>query len=144
MDGIERIKVLASEIIDEDLKKITDYLITREDMNDKYLNEEKSIKQMVEFINDTAYKELSKKKQSNFKGYCVQDETVYGWAIHYWDESNKDLGLVEEVKEEPKEESSKDLEEATEETVKEIEVIPQKADKPKWVAEGQLSLFDVY
>jgi len=48
------------------------------------------------------------------------------------------------VEEEPKEESSKDLEEATEETVKEIEVIPQKADKPKWVAEGQLSLFDVY
>ena len=47
MEGIERIKILASEVKDTALLKIVDYLLSRKDMNDKYLNEEKSLKQMV-------------------------------------------------------------------------------------------------
>ena len=35
MEGIERIKVLASEIKDKPLLKIIEYLLTRTDMNDK-------------------------------------------------------------------------------------------------------------
>ncbi len=137
MDGIERIKILASEIIDEDLKKITDYLITRKDMNEKYLNEEKSFKQMVEFINDIAYKELSKKKQSGFKGYHVCDETVYGWAIHYWDESNESLGLNKIPQAKIQEaELAKD-----EESTKVRKVEQKKSIKKEWIPEGQLSLF---
>lgn len=133
MDGIERIKVLASEIIDEDLKRIIDYLLTREDMNEKYLNEEKSIKQMVEFINDTAYKELSKKKESGFKGCFVENEKVYNWAIHYWDESNEFLGLN-------KKENIEQLEESKLES-NERKIEPKKSVKKEWVPEGQLSLF---
>lgn len=165
MDGIERIKILASEIIDEDLKKITDYLITRTDMNEKYLNEEKSIKQMVTFINDTAKKQLSKKKQSGFVGQFINDETVFGWAIHYWDESNKSLGIKseEELKKENAERikhnkeqmelrkqqlkeqkvTRKKQEETIKEDSKEVveKVEPIKESKPKWVPEGQLTLF---
>ncbi len=140
MDGIERIKVLASEIIDDDLKKITDYLITREDMNEKYLNEEKSIKQMVNFINNTAKKELSKKGKSGFVGQFISDEVVFGWAIHYWDESNESLGLN---KKETEVESAKELTEDSSEKDEKVEkIVPVKNDKPKWVAEGQLTLFD--
>lgn len=157
MDGIERIKVLASEIIDEDLKKITDYLITREDMNEKYLNEEKSIKQMVDFINNTARKELSKKQKSGFVGQFISDENVFGWAIHYWDESNKSLGIKseEELKKENAERIRHNKEQMElrkqqladqkanrkrqEGTIK--EVVELKESKSKWVPEGQLSLF---
>jgi hypothetical protein len=57
MKGIERIKILSSDIKDEQLKSIIDYLLSRTDMNDKYLNEEKSLSQMIKFImreaNDT-------------------------------------------------------------------------------------------
>ena len=113
MEGIERIKVLASEIKDKPLLKIIEYLLTRTDMNDKYLNEEKTLKQMVEFIKNNAIA-------------MIEDETVYSWAIHYFDETNKDLELSNENKQD---------------TVKEEIKKPIKKEN-KWVAEGQLSLFE--
>lgn len=117
MEGIERIKALASEIKDPALLKIVEYLLSREDMNDKYLNESKSLKKMVDFIKGQA-----KNKSKNGMA-MIEDEVVYGWAIHYWDENNKDL----DIKEEPEE-------------VKEVKPI-KKVQKKEWVAEGQLSLF---
>ncbi len=117
MEGIERIKALASEIKDPALLKVVEYLLSREDMNDKYLNESKSLKSMVDFIKGQA------KKQAKNGMAMIEDEVVYGWAIHYWDENNKDL----DIKEEPEE-------------VKEVKPI-KKVQKKEWVAEGQLSLF---
>ncbi len=120
MEGIERIKVLASEIKDKPLLKIIEYLLTRTDMNDKYLNEEKTLKQMVEFIKNNA------KKHAQNGIAMIEDETVYSWAIHYFDETNKDLELSNENKQD---------------TVKEEIKKPIKKEN-KWVAEGQLSLFE--
>ena len=120
MEGIERIKVLASDIKDKPLLKIIEYLLTRTDMNDKYLNEEKNLKQMVEFIKSNA------KKHAQNGIAMIEDETVYGWAIHYFDETNKDLELSNENKQD---------------TVKEEIKKPIKKEN-KWVAEGQLSLFE--
>lgn len=120
MEGIERIKVLASEIKDKPLLKIIEYLLTRTDMNDKYLNEEKTLKQMVEFIKNNA------KKHAQNGIAMIEDESVYGWAIHYFDETNKDLELSNENKQD---------------TVKEEIKKPIKKEN-KWVAEGQLSLFE--
>lgn len=127
MKGIERIKVLGSEVEDKPLLKIIDYLISREDMNEKYLNEEKSLKQMVEFIKREA------KKQAKNGMAWIEDEVVFGWAIHYFDETNKGLGLTEEKAE--KEENTEVQEEKVE--------IKKSIKKEKWVAEGQLSLFDL-
>lgn len=128
MEGIERIKVLASEIKNKATLNVIDYLVSREDMNEKYLNEEKSLKQMVEFIRNNA------KKQAQDGIAIIEDSTVYGWAIHYWDESNEDLKLkasnkklIEEVEEQP--------------IVNNEKTIPK--NKKGWVPEGQLSLFDV-
>lgn len=145
MEGIERIKMLASEIKDEALLQIVNYLLTREDMNEKYLNEEKSLKQMVDFIRKSA------KEKANGKGWIMlKDEDVYNYAIHYFDETNESLGLVT-VKE------NKNISTIAENAVKEVQnkteleksendvVVPSEKNKKKkgWVPEGQLSLFDL-
>ncbi len=149
MEGIERIKALAADVEDADLLKVIDYLLTREDMDEKYLNEEKSLKQMVEFINSEAKEKISEKAKSGFNGYYFSDETVYGWAIHYWDEPNENLGLTPKSKKttvkEELTEDEEELEETEEKTVPKIEKIEpkKKSTKKEWISEGQLSLFDV-
>lgn len=88
MDGIERIKKLAEGQKDKPLLKVVEYLLSRTDMNEKYLNEEKNLKGMIIFIR------MEAKKQAVNGVAMIEDEVVYGWAIHYFDESNKDLGLT--------------------------------------------------
>ena len=151
MDGIERIKTLASEIKDEALLEIINYLVSREDMNEKYLNEEKSLAQMVEFIKGEA------RKQEKNGMAMIKDEVVFGWAIHYFDESNADLGLI--TKKEEKNSTVKDKmivekeEKAliSEKTVQKVAISEPKttekeqnsvkSSKKTYVPEGQLTLF---
>ncbi len=118
--GLERIKKLSAKVKDKAVLKIIDYLLSRKDMNEKYLNEEKTLTQMIEFI-----KSKAKEKATNGVA-MIEDDEVYSWAIHYFDESNKDLKISKtkedvEVKEEKKS------------TVKKTK---------NWIPEGQLSLFD--
>lgn len=124
MEGIERIKVLASEVKDEAVLEIVKYLISRTDMNDKYLNEEKSLKQMIDFI----LKEAKKKSENNMA--MIKDDVVFGWAIHYWDEDNKDLDL-----------SSSDNVKNIETKEKVVQEKTNKVVKKDWTPEGQLTLF---
>lgn len=124
MNGIERIKVLASEVKDEAVLEIVRYLISRTDMNDKYLNEEKSLKQMIDFI----LKEAKKKSENNMA--MIKDDVVFGWAIHYWDEDNKDLDL-----------SSSDNVKNIEKKEKVVQEKTNKIVKKDWNPEGQLTLF---
>ena len=124
MEGIERIKVLASEVKDEAVLEIVKYLISRTDMNDKYLNEEKSLKQMIDFI----LKEAKKKSENNMA--MIKDDVVFGWAIHYWDEDNKDLDL-----------SSSDNVKNIEKKEKVVQGKTNKVVKKDWTPEGQLTLF---
>ncbi len=124
MEGIERIKVLASEVKDEAVLEIVKYLISRTDMNDKYLNEEKSLKQMIDFI----LKEAKKKSENNMA--MIKDDVVFGWAIHYWDEDNKDLDL-----------SSSDNVKNIEKKEKVVQEKTNKIVKKDWTPEGQLTLF---
>lgn len=118
--GLERIKKLSAEVKDKAVLKIIDYLLSRKDMNEKYLNEEKSLTQMIEFI-----KSKAKEKATNGVA-MIEDDEVYSWAIHYFDESNKDL-KISKIKE--------DVE------VKEEKKSTVKKNK-NWIPEGQLSLFD--
>lgn len=138
MDGIERIKVLASEIKDKAILNIVDYLLSREDMNEKYLNEEKSLKQMVSYIKKEAH------KQAQDGMAMVEDKEVYGWAIHYFDETNEDLGFIQkQIKNEPKstdEESKKEVKLVEE---KESGVVKEPTKSTRWIPEGQISLFDL-
>lgn len=141
MDGIERIKVLASEVKDEQVLEIVNYLLTREDMNEKYLNEEKSLKQMLEFIGKEVKKQFKPVSiGSGVQMSCASNEKVYSIAIHYWDESNKDLGLDKKEEKKVKQSDKSNLE--TKEIINKKEKTEStKSKKKEWVAEGQLSLF---
>lgn len=136
MLGIERIKVLGSEVKDKALLKVIEYLVSREDMNEKYLNEEKSLKQMVEYIKSEA------KKQAVNGMAMIEDEEVYGWAIHYFDETNEKLGLKVETKNivKPLEKNIKEAEKMEKGEVSKEEITLRVA-RDKNVPEGQLTLF---
>lgn len=118
--GLERIKKLSAKVKDKAVLKIINYLLSREDMNEKYLNEEKSLTQMIEFI-----KAKAKEKATNGVA-MIEDDEVYSWAIHYFDESNKDL-KISKIKEDD------EVKEEKKSTVKK---------NRNWIPEGQLSLFD--
>lgn len=118
--GLERIKKLSAKVKDKAVLKIIDYLLSRKDMNEKYLNEEKTLTQMIEFI-----KAKAKEKATNGVA-MIEDDEVYSWAIHYFDESNKDLKIS-------KTKSDVEVKEEKKSTVKK---------NKNWIPEGQLSLFD--
>lgn len=87
MNGIERLKVLAEGQDDKALLKVVDYLLTREDLDKYYLNEEKSLKNMVDYIKETARKQCK-------NVYCyVEDEVVYEWAADYFIKTDEELGI---------------------------------------------------
>lgn len=65
---------------DANLKLICDYLLSRQDMQEKLNNPNKSIEKMFSYIRNQA-----KKKAVN--GCAVIGDTeVFGWAVHYYDE----------------------------------------------------------
>lgn len=124
LDGIERIKILAKEVKDKSLLKIIDYLLTRNDMNDKYLNEEKSLSQMIQYI-----KAEAKKRAINGVA-VIEDEEVYNLAIHYFDEANSNLKINNNVDLKETKLSEKSVLKRNKETNK----------KKQYIPEGQLSL----
>jgi hypothetical protein len=120
-EGMERIKILASDVKDNAVLEIVNYLLSREDMNEKYLNEEKSLKEMLEYIRSKAII----KAVNNMA--IIKDEEVFSWAIHYFDETNNDLKINStENKVEQKNEKVVDK---------------NKNVKKEWISEGQLTLF---
>lgn len=63
-----------------DLKLICEYLLGREDMQEKLNNPNKSIDKMFSYIRNQA-----KKKAVNGCA-VISDTEVFGWAVHYYDE----------------------------------------------------------
>ena len=116
MDGIERLKKLSEGQEDPSLLRVIEYLSNIDDMSEMFLNTDKSLKNMVDYIKGEA-KKLSK------DGYCwVEDGIVYQWAVDYWSKSDDELG-IKKVTPKPKVE------------VKKEEVVPEVQQV------GQLSLF---
>ena len=56
MNGIERLKKLAEGQEDPPLLRVIEYLVNIDDMSDKYLNETKTLKGMVDYIKGEAKK----------------------------------------------------------------------------------------
>lgn len=101
MKGIERIKQFFEKEKDQNIKKVAEYLINREDMNDKFLNEEKNLTDMWSYIKDQA-------KEKAVNGCAVlEDQDVYNLAVHYFDETNEALGISKAKKTTPKAETKK-------------------------------------
>lgn len=118
MKGVDRLKKIAEGQENPSLLKVTEYLVDIDELDEMYLNVDKSLKSMVDYIKNQANK-LSK------DGYCwVEDTTVYEWAVNYWSKSDEELG-IKKITPTPK----------TKAEVTHDEVIPE----VKHV--GQLSLF---
>lgn len=67
---------------DKNLKLICEYLLNREDMQEKLNNPNKSIDKMFSYIRNQA-------KKKGVNGCAVISDTeVFGWAVHYYDEED--------------------------------------------------------
>lgn len=87
MTGFERLKEQVKNQEDKALLQTIDYLLSREDMEQKYLNEEKTVEDMVKFIKDKA-----RKYMKNGWNY-ITNEVVYAWAIMYFSLPNSFLKI---------------------------------------------------
>ncbi len=87
MEGIKRLSEMIKGQKDKYLIKIISYLMLQEEMDKAYLNEEKNLKGMTEYI-----RKLAKKEAINGVA-IIEDETVYQWAKDYFNKSNKELGI---------------------------------------------------
>lgn len=87
MTGLERLKSLSKDSKNPSLLKVIDYLETRKDMYEKYLNEEKTPDQMWQYIREKAM-ELQVDNCA-----FLDDKVVYAWAISYFLFSNEYLGI---------------------------------------------------
>jgi len=116
MDGIKRIQEMATGQKDYVLLEVVKYLISREDMNEKYLNKEKTLKGMAQYIQGEIIKDFCKKMNTTNPSSFAQEvkydgkttrclavgmsrEKTFELAITYFDKSNEELGIkLEEVK----------------------------------------------
>lgn len=116
MEGIMRIKQMAEGQKDYVLLEIVKYLISRTDMNEKYSNEEKTLKGMAEYIQGEIIKDFCKKmktdnpqkfaqnikygeKSINCLAVGMSEKRTFELAIQYFDKSNKELGIHKKEKE---------------------------------------------
>lgn len=87
MNGFDRLKEQVKDQQDMALKQTVDYLLSRNDMEQKYLNEEKTLEGMCKFIRSKANKHMR-----NGWGY-VTNELVYAWAVMYFSLPDKILKI---------------------------------------------------
>lgn len=116
MDGIKRINEMANGQKDFVLLEIVKYLTSRIDMDEKYLNIEKSLKGMAKYIQGEIIKGFCNKMNTdnpenfaqevkygkkNLKCLVVgmSEQRTFELAINYFNKSNKELGIKEEKKE---------------------------------------------
>lgn len=90
MKGFERLKVMEKEENNSFISEIVEYLLTRKDMEDKFLNEKKTLNKMNEFIQQKALSLCidNKKKLGNssikYSSVGLNNNQVYLWAIMYF------------------------------------------------------------
>ncbi len=90
MTGYERLTELMQGQMDQALIKVVEYLKNLEGIEDLFLNEEKDLKGMCDYVKSKA-KELAVNNVA-----VVEDEIVYQWSLTYWQQSNEALGIKKE------------------------------------------------
>ena len=110
MDGIQRIQEMATGQKDFVLLEIVKYLTSRTDMDNKYLNKEKNLKEMALYIQGELMKNFCKNMNTtipasfaqdvNYNGKSVKclaigmsEEKIYELAINYFNKNNEELGI---------------------------------------------------
>lgn len=88
MNGIERLKEMLKGQKDKYLKIIVNYLINQTEMDEYFLNEEKNLKDMAEYIKKNA------RKETKGSVAVIEDERVFKWAKDYFVKSNKESEIT--------------------------------------------------
>ena len=92
MEGKERLEQETIEMNNYNVVLIFNYIKDQDELQEKFDNEEKTIKGMYEFI-------CGKAKTLAQNGVAaVNDKVVYLWAITYFCKSNEELGIKKEEK----------------------------------------------
>ena len=72
------------------VKKIGNYLLSREDLVSKLDNPKKSLKECFDYILIQIAKQAT--KENNVALACGEDEEIYSLAVHYFDEDDIEVG----------------------------------------------------
>lgn len=113
MEGIKRIEKMAEGQKDFVLLEVVKYLMSRTDMNEKYLNEQKTLKGMSLYIQSEIMKDFCKRmntknpssfaQEVKYDGKSVRclavgmsEQRTYELAINYFEKSNEELGIKPE------------------------------------------------
>ncbi|MCI8397690.1 MAG: hypothetical protein HFJ52_08870 [Clostridia bacterium] len=87
MTGIEWLKEQVKDQKDLALKQTVDYLLNRDELQEKYLQEDKTVEGMAQFIRSKGTKYLQ-----NGWNY-ITNEVVYAWAVMYYSLPNEFLKI---------------------------------------------------
>lgn len=131
MNGFDRLREQIEGKKNPALVATVDYLLTRDDMENKYLNEEKNIEEMEDFINANA------NKTKDNRWTYVTNEVVFAWAVMYYSFPNSFLKIE---KKKPKESKKVENTKATNKNnVIELNEAREKLEKKKETE--QISIF---
>lgn len=134
MTGFERLKEQVKDQEDKALLQTVDYLLSREDMEQKYLNPEKTIEEMAKFIHDKGIKYM--KNGWNY----ITNEVVYAWAIMYFSLPNSFLKIEKKDADKSKNKTKTSSKKASSKNnVVSLEKAKENMEKKKETA--QISLF---
>lgn len=132
MKGIKRLADMLEGQKDKYLNIIVNNLMLHTEMDEVFLNKEKNLKDMAEYIKGLARKEA----RNNVA--VIEDEVVFQWSRDYFNKSNKELGIA---KKENKVHKTKDTESDDEfGSIFSVENRDKVEDKEKI---EQISLFDI-
>lgn len=91
MDGIQRLAQMLEGQKDKYLINIVNHLMLHTELNQAFLNEEKNLKDMAQYIKDNA------RKQATGGVAVIEDDVVYKWAIDYFVKTNEELKIKKVV-----------------------------------------------
>ena len=91
MEGINRLAKMLEGQKDKYLNIIVNHLMQHEELDQAFLNEEKNLKDMAEYIKGKARKEAS----GNVA--VIEDSVVFDWAKEYFNKSNEELGIKKQA-----------------------------------------------
>lgn len=99
MNGFERLQTMEKELKNPFVSQVVKYLLTRKDMESKYLDEQKTLNKMYEFIEQKALalciddKKKLENSNAEYSSVGLDDNQVHSWAIMYFSLPDKMLGL---------------------------------------------------
>ena len=131
MNGFDKLREQIEGKKNSALVATVDYLLTRNDMENKYLNEEKSIEEMEDFIKANA--EKTKENNWNF----VTNEVVFAWAVMYYSFPNSFLKIEKKKQKESK--KTENTKTTNKNNVIELNEAREKLEKKKEIE--QISIF---